>query len=101
MKTDTAPGQVSAMLRSAPMLAPETPRAPRLAVGALILSGLLWGTTWIPIKHFRGAGLGGVSMTLLSYGVIGLFSLPWVVRGRRAWKSEQALFFAAALSGGV
>jgi drug/metabolite transporter (DMT)-like permease len=83
------------------MGAPDRPSTQRLAVGALIASGALWGTTWIPIKHFSRAGLDGVSMTCLGYGVVGMVSLPWVLADRRAWRSEQGLFAAAALSGGI
>ena len=73
---------------------------PRLAVGALLVSGLLWGTTWIPLRHFARAGLGEIPTTLLSYGAVGLVAFPLIWRERRAWWPERALLLGGALAGG-
>ena len=69
---------------------------PRLAVGALLVSGLLWGTTWIPLRHFAHAGLGEIPTTLLSYGAVGLVAFPLIWRERRAWWPERALFLGGS-----
>ena len=46
----------------------------RLAVVALLVAGLLWGLTWIPLKYFGGLGLNGVALAVMSYGLVGLVS---------------------------
>ena len=56
----------------------------RLAVAALFVSGLLWGFTWIPLKHFAAQGLSGLGMTLLGYGVVGVGALPLIWLQRRS-----------------
>ena len=33
-------------------LAPSPPDQSRLAVGALLIAGLLWGLTWMPFRYF-------------------------------------------------
>src|SRR4051812_11506156 len=71
------------------------------AVGSLVLSGVFWGTTWIPLKFFATAGLGGLDTTLLSYGAVGVFSLPLIWREPAAWRKQSALFVTAALAGGM
>lgn len=80
---------------------PESTRTRRMAVGALFVSGIVWGTTWIPLKHFAGAGLGGIDATLRSYGWVGVLSLPFIWRERAAWKPQRALLVLAALAGGA
>jgi len=76
-------------------------RTERLALCALVVSGLLWGMTWIPLKHFAAEGLSGLGMTVLSYGVVGLLALPLIWRERMAWKPQSTLLITAALTGGA
>ena len=76
-------------------------RQERLAVAALFVSGLLWGLTWIPLKRFAAIGLSGLSMTLVSYGVVGALTVPLVWRQRHAWAPQKHLLIAAALTGGA
>ena len=38
-------------------LATVSPDQSRLAVGALLVAGLLWGLTWIPFRYFGSQGL--------------------------------------------
>jgi drug/metabolite transporter (DMT)-like permease len=73
----------------------------RLAVAALFVSGLLWGLTWIPLKHFAAQGLNGLGMTLVGYGVVGVAALPLIWRERRSWKPQSAQLLFAALAGGA
>jgi drug/metabolite transporter (DMT)-like permease len=73
----------------------------RLAVLALVLSGIAWGTTWIPLKHFAGLGLRGVEVTFLSYGAVGVATLPLIWRERASWRSQQRLLLVGALAGGA
>ena len=55
------------------------PDRSRLAVAALLVAGLLWGLTWIPLKYFGRQGLTGITLTMMSYGLVGLLVLPWLV----------------------
>jgi drug/metabolite transporter (DMT)-like permease len=73
----------------------------RLAVGALAMSGLLWGTSWIPLREFARRGLTGLTVTLLSYGAVSLVALPVVWRERPSWTSQKGLFLSAAVAGGA
>ena len=76
-------------------------RTERLAVAALFVSGLLWGLTWIPLKHFAASGLSGLGITLTSYGIVGLLAVPLIWRERSAWRPQSALLVTAALTGGA
>jgi drug/metabolite transporter (DMT)-like permease len=71
------------------------------AVGMLLLSGLMWGTTWLPLKHFAASGLTGLTMTLCTYGLIGVIGLPFIFRERRQWMQQWRLLLGAAVFGGM
>jgi len=86
------------------VMAPSVPAAAersRLAVGALLLAGLLWGLTWIPFKHFGALGLTGIALTMMSYGLIGLVALPWLAWRRRTWLPQRRSIALIALTGGA
>ncbi len=57
---------------------------------------MLWGLTWLPLKHFGEHGVLGAVVTLFAHGSVGLLSLP-VLAARfssyrhRAW--EMAVLF--------
>ncbi len=76
-------------------------RSERLGVIALLVSGILWGVVWMPLKHFAAHGVSGLSMTLMSYGTVGLLAAPLIWRERAAWQPQTPLFLAAALIGGT
>jgi drug/metabolite transporter (DMT)-like permease len=76
-------------------------RTEQLAVASLLASGLLWGLTWLPLKHFAGAGLGGIAQTLLTYGAIGALAAPFVWMLRRRWWGQRGLLLATGLFGGL
>ncbi|MFN8989606.1 MAG: DMT family transporter [Betaproteobacteria bacterium] len=72
----------------------------RAAVLALLVSGALWGTTWMPLKHFAAAGLTGLTLTLCTYGLLGVLALPWLLKARpRGWGSRRLLLLMGVLSG--
>ena len=71
------------------------------AIGAILLGSLLWGLTWLPIKHFGAVGLTGITLTLCTYGVIGALALPFIALRFQAWKSQSGLLLLAALFGGI
>ncbi|HEX7953569.1 MAG TPA: DMT family transporter [Burkholderiales bacterium] len=78
-----------------------TPDHSRLAVAALLVAGLLWGLTWMPIKYFGGRGLNGITLTMLSYGLVGLLALPWLLYRRASWWPQRRLVLMIALAGGM
>jgi drug/metabolite transporter (DMT)-like permease len=73
----------------------------RLAVAALLVAGLLWGLMWIPLKYFGSRGLNGITLTMLSYGLVGLLSLPWILYRRRTWWPQRRLVLMIAIAGGL
>lgn len=85
----------------APTLAPSSPDNSRLAVAALLLAGLLWGLTWIPLKYFGSQGLNGVTLTMMSYGMVGVLALPWLIYRRHTWWPQRNLVLMIAVVGGL
>lgn len=84
---------------SAVVAAPGPDRS-RLAVGALLAAGLLWGLTWMPFRYFGSQGLNGITFTMLSYGLIGLCVLPWLLVRRADWMPQARLVALIGLAGG-
>jgi len=73
----------------------------RLAVTALLTAGLLWGLTWIPLKYFGSQGLNGITLTMMSYGLVGLLALPWMLYRRSTWWPQRNLVLMIAIAGGL
>jgi drug/metabolite transporter (DMT)-like permease len=69
-------------------------------VTVLLFSASLWGLSWLPLKGFAGVGVHGPVLVLLTYGVVGLFGLPWLIRQRAQWRGETRLLLAVAFFGG-
>lgn len=73
-----------------------------LAFWALMGSGLVWGTTWWPLKHFAALGLDGHAIGLTAYAFVALLALPLIWRQRQSWSDEWrvllliGLFFGCA-----
>lgn len=78
-----------------------TAHTERLAVASLLLSGLIWGLMWMPLKYFAGQGLGGVAFTLATYGAVGLVTLPFIWMQRERWRAQAHLLVLAGLLGGI
>ena len=73
----------------------------QLAVGALLLAGLLWGLIWMPVKYFGSQGLNGITLSMVSYGLIGAFALPWLLWRRQSWWGQRWLVLGIAFAGGA
>ena len=71
------------------------------AVAALLASGFFWGLTWLPLKHFAQHGLGGVALTLVAYGGVGLLGLPLIWLQRAVWRPQAGLLLLICLLGGT
>jgi drug/metabolite transporter (DMT)-like permease len=77
------------------------PDRSQLAVAALLVAGLLWGLTWIPMKYFGTRGLTGPMLTLMSYGLVGLIAAPWILWRHRAWWAQRRHVALIGLTGGA
>ncbi len=73
-----------------------------LAILSLVLSGVVWGFSWWPLKHFAAQGLDGHAIALTAYALVGVMALPLIWRERSAWRREWhwllliGLFFGLA-----
>ncbi len=72
----------------------------KLASGALVLGGMMWGLYWIPVRYFVDQGLEGAWPGIVMYSAALLFLLPLLWRGRhglaRRW---QDLMFSGMFTG--
>jgi len=62
---------------------------------------VLWGLTWMPLKHFGRFGIEGALVTLFAHGAVGLVAIPFLIRRRTAWLSHAGALSFLALSGGL
>lgn len=92
----------------APAPNPMTPELPHayakespLAVLSLVCSGIIWGFAWWPLKIFAAQGLDGHAIALTAYALVGLVSLPFILRERRAWRKEFHLLLLIGLFFGL
>ncbi|MEO1751265.1 DMT family transporter [Thiofaba sp. EF100] len=67
---------------------------------ALLLAAILWGLSWIPLKHFAAYDVHGVSLNLVAYGGLALLFLPLLWRQRAAWRGQGLTLLGIALLGG-
>ncbi len=81
--------------------APYPSVRPLYPVLVLLAASVAWGLTWIPLKYFGGFGLQGVNVTLVAHGSVGVLSLPWLVRRRRAWRREWRGMLLLSTFGGL
>ncbi len=72
----------------------------KLASGALVLGGMMWGLYWIPVRYFVDQGLEGAWPGIVMYSAALLFLLPLLWRDRhglaRRW---QDLMFSGMFTG--
>lgn len=63
---------------------------PALPVTLLVLSSLLWGCAWIPLRGLEHLGLNGLAMMAVAPGAAALTLLPFALRQRAAWRGRSA-----------
>ena len=79
----------------------DTQRTTQFGVAALLLAGLLFGLMWAPLKYFANQGIGGLVLTLTTYGAVGLLGLPLLVAQKERWYRQRWLLIAGGLFGGA
>ncbi len=67
----------------------------------LLGSSVLWGLTWLPLKHFGGYGIEGPLVTLGAHGTVGLLAIPFLVAQRSAWRDAWPSMALLAVFGGL
>jgi drug/metabolite transporter (DMT)-like permease len=67
----------------------------------LLGASVLWGLTWIPLKHFGAVGIQGPLVTLSAHGSVGLLALPFLVTKRRSWLAGWPSLALLAAFGGL
>jgi len=74
--------------------------AKSLPVFLLLLSAIMWGLTWWPLKAFNEAGIEGIPLILCSYGVVGI-ALSWlIVREWQRWQGKHYYLLLFFILGG-
>jgi len=71
-----------------------------LPVVSLLLAAVMWGLTWWPLKGFNGAGVAGIPLILLTYGIVGLLLSFLLWRDRKVWRGNFRLLWLIGLLGG-
>ena len=74
---------------------------PLLPAFVLMGCSMLWGLTWLALKHFGEYGLEGPVVTLFAHGSVALMALPLLWRRRREWWSQRRSMALLALAGGL
>ncbi len=71
------------------------------AVTSLVLSGVIWGFSWWPLKYFSSQGLDGHAIALTAYALVGLVWLPLIWHERQRWRHEAGLLLLIGLFFGL
>jgi drug/metabolite transporter (DMT)-like permease len=72
-----------------------------LPVLALLGCSVLWGLTWLPLKHFGAHGIEGPLVTLCAHGAVGVLVLPWLWRERASLRAVPAAMLWLCFFGGL
>lgn len=67
----------------------------------LLGASVLWGLTWLPLKHFGAVGIEGPLVTLSAHGSVGLLAIPFLAARRRAWQKSWPSLALLAVFGGL
>jgi drug/metabolite transporter (DMT)-like permease len=72
-----------------------------LAIVSLVLSGVIWGLSWWPLKYFGAQGLDGHAIALTAYALVGVVALPLIWREREQWRPELRLLLLIGFFFGI
>lgn len=70
-------------------------------VASLVGAALLWGCAWMPLKALQAAGIGGLSLSLGAFTLLGLVTLIVSWRQRVTRPAAGTLVLVALLGGGA
>ena len=62
---------------------------------------MLWGLTWLPLKHFGTFGIEGPLVTLSAHGSVGALALPLLFARRQSWLAHWRSLALVAVFGGL
>jgi len=71
-----------------------------VAIFVLFSASVLWGLTWLPLKHLNQLGFDGVPLTLFLYLIMLILILPWAWRERHHILTSWKVLLGVALLGG-
>jgi drug/metabolite transporter (DMT)-like permease len=71
-----------------------------LPVPLLLLSSVMWGLTWWPLKQFNAAGVDGVPLILFSYGIVGAALSFLLLREWHRWHGRLHFLLLFFILGG-
>ena len=71
-----------------------------LPVLSLLLTAILWGMVWYPLRLLEGQGLSGLWLTLSSYAAALALGLVWLWRGRSDWRDKPWVLLIMTLAVG-
>ena len=73
-----------------------------LPVIVLLGASILWGLSWLPLKHINSLGIDGVTLTFLVYGLLALILTPQLLRQFSIWRMHtNAMLLILLLGGGA
>ncbi len=67
----------------------------------LLGASVLWGLTWLPLKHFGSVGIEGPLVTLSAHGSVGLLAIPFLAARWRTWRESWLTLALLAVFGGL
>ena len=67
----------------------------------LLNASVLWGLTWLPLKHFGTVGIQGPLVTLSAHGSVGLLAIPFLAMRRHEWQSAWRSLALLGVFGGL
>jgi drug/metabolite transporter (DMT)-like permease len=74
---------------------------PLFPVLILLVASMLWGLTWMPLKHFGAFGVEGVLVNLLGHGSVGAIAAVLLLVRRADWWSARATMTLLVVFGGL
>lgn len=73
-----------------------------LPVFILMGASIMWGLSWIPLKHINNMGVDGLTLTLLTYGILALTLSQFLLKHIKIMcEHKRAIFFIALFGGGA
>lgn len=72
-----------------------------IPVIVLLCSSILWGLSWLPLKTLNENGFDGLSLILISFGLLSLLLTPLFYKQRKTWSGQKGRLLIIAFFGGA